>query len=127
MLGDGSQEYPNCRACKESVEHVLFECASYDSQRQNFWKYLKQVISPGAFEAFLHKSSFDKAVFCLGGKEGELIKDGFSSWYNGVGVFLLLVWDRRKEILYGNGSGCEANQANPTPECEVNGTECYGG
>ena len=26
-----SQECPNCGTCKESVEHVLFECASYDS------------------------------------------------------------------------------------------------
>ena len=34
-------------------------------------------------------------------------------------------WDRRKEILYGNGSVVEVNQNNPTPECEVNGTECY--
>ena len=33
----GSQECPNCGACKESVEHVLSECASYDSQRQLFW------------------------------------------------------------------------------------------
>ena len=24
---DGLQECPNCRACKESVENVLFECA----------------------------------------------------------------------------------------------------
>ena len=32
LWGDGSQECPNCGACKESVEHVLFECASYDSQ-----------------------------------------------------------------------------------------------
>ena len=28
----GSQECPNCGACKESTERVLFECASYDSQ-----------------------------------------------------------------------------------------------
>ena len=33
------------------------------------------------------------------------------------------VWDRRKEILYGNGSVDEVNQNNPTPECKVNGTE----
>ena len=31
--GVGSQECPNCGACRKSVEHVLFECASYDSQR----------------------------------------------------------------------------------------------
>ena len=28
---DGSQECPDSGASKESVEHVLFECASYDS------------------------------------------------------------------------------------------------
>ena len=37
------------------------------------------------------------------------------------------VWDRRKEILYGNGLVVEVSQNNPTPECEVNGTECYDG
>ena len=30
--GGGSRECPTW-ACKESVEHVLFECSSYDSQR----------------------------------------------------------------------------------------------
>ena len=34
--GGGSQECPNCGACKESVEFVLFKCASYDSQRPIF-------------------------------------------------------------------------------------------
>ena len=37
------------------------------------------------------------------------------------------VWDRRKEILYRNGSVVEVNQNNPTRECTVNGTECYDG
>ena len=41
----GLQECPNCRACKESVGHVLFECSSYDSQRCIF-DYLKQVLLP---------------------------------------------------------------------------------
>ena len=35
--GGWSQECPNCGACKESVEHVLFVCASYDSQGLVFW------------------------------------------------------------------------------------------
>ena len=35
--GDGSQECPNYGACKESVQHVVFECASYDSQRLGFF------------------------------------------------------------------------------------------
>ena len=35
----GSQECPNCGACKELVEHILFECASYDSQRKYFGLY----------------------------------------------------------------------------------------
>ena len=37
------------------------------------------------------------------------------------------VWDRRKEILYGNRSIGEVSQNNPTLECEVNGTQCYDG
>ena len=41
--------------------------------------------------------------------------------------FLLVVCDRRKEILYFNRSACDVgqNNANAIPECEVNGIECY--
>ena len=45
----------------------------------------------------------------------------------GINFCLMSVWDRRKEILYGNGLVVEVSQNNPTPECEVNGTECYDG
>ena len=55
-----------------------------------------------------------------------LVNDECSSWYNGVGVFLLSVWGRGKECLYGDGSACEVSWTNATPECKVNGTECYG-
>ena len=61
----------------------------------------------------------------LGEKQGMLVNDECSSWYNKVGDFLMSVWDRRKEILYGNGSIGEVSQNNPTPECVVNGTGCY--
>ena len=79
--------------------------------------YLKQILLPGEVEGFLLSSVLDKAVFCLGGKHGMLVNDECSSWYYRVGNFLLLAWDRRKEILYGNVSACS----------EVSGTECYGG
>ena len=64
------------------------------------------------FEAFVRDSIFDKTAFCLGEKSK---------------VYLVSVLDRRKEILYGNGSAYTAQQNNPTPECMVNGTECYDG
>ena len=82
-----SQECPNCGAGKESVEHVLFECASYDSQRQIFLDYLRQVLTPVAFETFCNGSIFDKAIFCLGVKQGMVINDECSSWYSRVGDF----------------------------------------
>ena len=122
-----SQEYLNCGVCKESVEHVLFECASYDSQRQNFLDYMKHILTLEAFEAFNHSSIFDKAVFCLDEKQGMLINDECSSWYDSVGDILMSVWDRRKEILCGNGIVGEVNRNNPTLECEVNGAKCYDG
>ena len=57
------------------------------TQRQNFLDYMKQILTLEAFEAFNHSSIFDKAVFCLHDKQGMLIKDECSSWYNKVGDF----------------------------------------
>ena len=74
---------------------------------------MKQVLTSEAFEAFIHGSMFDKAVFCLGGKLGMLVNDECSSWYNKVGDFLISVWNRKKEILYGNGSIGEVSQTTP--------------
>ena len=55
-----------------------------------------------------------------------LVNDECSSWYNEVGDFLMSVWNRREEILYGNGSIGEVGRTMyPTPECVVNGTGCY--
>ena len=85
--GGGSQECPNFGACKESVEHVLFKCASYDSQRLDFLDYLKMVLPPDDFETFLCGSIFDKTAFCLREKQGMLINDEYSCWYNRVGDY----------------------------------------
>ena len=87
----GLQEYPNCGACKESVEHVLFEFSSYDTQRQDFFDYLTQVLLPDDFEALFCGSVFVKTLVCLKRKQDMLVKDESSSWYNRVGDFVLLV------------------------------------
>ena len=56
--GGGSQECPNYGACKELVEHVLSESATYDSQRLDFLDYLKTVLPLDAFETFLRDRIF---------------------------------------------------------------------
>ena len=70
----GSQVCPNCVALEESVEHNLFDCVSYDSQRQKFLEFLKQVLPLKDFDAFLRSSVFDKALFCLGEMKGYVSK-----------------------------------------------------
>ena len=55
-----------------------------------------------------------------------LVNDECSSRYNRVGDFLVSIWDRRKQLLYTDGSACMTRQINSTPpECVVYGTECY--
>ena len=71
----GCQECPNCVACKEYVEHVLCECASHDSQRQQILDHMKQILTPEAFEAFHHSSIFDNAAFRLRERQGMLVND----------------------------------------------------
>ena len=40
--------------------------------------------------------------------------------------FLVSIWDRRKQLLYTDGSAYMTQQIIPTPpESVVNGTECY--
>ena len=40
LIGMGHRNVLIRGACKESVEHVIFECKSYDSHRQIFVDYL---------------------------------------------------------------------------------------
>ena len=40
-----------------------------------------------AFEAFLYDSIFDITPFYLGEKQGMLVNDECSSWYNRIGNF----------------------------------------
>ena len=116
------QECTICGAPRESVEHVLFECPAYDSQRKNFYNCLKGVITKEAYDTFNSASVFDKSVFCLGEKQGLIVSDECSNWYNEVGSFMMSIWEVRKEILCGNGFPSGIVQTNPALECEANGS-----
>ena len=57
-----------------------------------------------------------------------LVNDECNSWYNTVGKIFIYIWDRRKQLLYTDGSACKAKQMKATPlEWVVNGTECFDG
>ena len=119
------------------LHHVFFEL-TVDVVRVLFFFLL----GFRAVSYALHKTGFWMLVYHLGSflkvKKKTKIKDihihthtyiyvhECSSWYNGVGRFLMSVWDRRR-VLCGDGSVCKVSQTNPTPECKAHGIECYGG
>ena len=81
----GSQECPNCGACKESVEHTLcsvYMCSLYDSQLQIFLDYWRHVLPLDALEASLCGGIGNKAVFCLApvGLRKELVEHVYFQW-----------------------------------------------
>ena len=45
---------------------------------KHFLDYMKQVLTPEAFEAVNHSSIFDKAVLCLGRKRGTVLPEIFA-------------------------------------------------
>ena len=74
--------------------------------------YLKQVLLSDAFEAFLCSGIFDKAVFCLGEKQGTLVNDKcsfWSIWDNRVGDFCCWFGTRERKFYMVDGS------VRPTP------------
>ena len=81
----GSPECPKCWACKKFVED-LSECASWNSQRQNFSDYQRPILTLDAFEAFVHGSIFNQTVFCLVKQQHMLVNKEYNSWYNRVDI-----------------------------------------
>ena len=101
---------------------------------------LSKVTNNTKLRFLLHKLCFKQDYFKYTQKNGiniSTINGNFfhflsilhvecSSWYNRVGDFWVSICDRRKQLLYTDGSACMAWQINPTPpECVVNGTECF--
>ena len=80
-----------------SVHHLI-------PRNKLFWTISGKFLLPNALETFCHGSIFNKAVFCFGKKQFMSVNNEYSSWYSEVGDFIMSVWDRRNEVLYGNGS-----------------------
>ena len=55
--------------------------------KTNFLDYLKQVLLSDAFENFILCRVFDKVLFCIGEKQGMIVNNGCSSWYNRIDTF----------------------------------------
>ena len=67
--------------------NMFLPIVSYDSQRLEFLDYLKTDLPSDTFTTLLLGSIFAKTAFCLGQKQGMLIKDEWNYWYNRVGNF----------------------------------------
>ena len=78
-------------------------------------------VSPDALEAFLRGSIFDKTGFCLRENQVMLVNDECSSWCNIVRDFLISIWDKRKKLLYTNGSACKHGPTNQPHSSGVHG------
>ena len=79
------------------------------------------------FEACFHGSIFTKTEFCLGEKQGMLVSNESSSWYNRVGNFLYQFGIREKDFCTSMAQHAWPDRPTPAPEGVVNGTECYDG
>ena len=122
----GLHECPNCGACKESVEHVLFGYRLYDTQRQNFLITWSKFFFQTHLKPFWYSSTFKEAVFCLGEKQDMLVNDECSSWYNRVGNYCCQSGTEENKFYLGMGHHSRPVRPTPLPSV-TNDTVYYGG
>ena len=89
-----------CGAECESVVHVLWECSSYSTCRDNFQEALKQLLGARYVE-FETLSAVEKTSYVLGSENWE---DDFDALLHLVKEFIVAVWEVRKQKLYGDDS-----------------------
>ena len=61
--GGGLQECSNGWDCKDFVEHVFFDCASYNFRSKSCLNSLRQLLTLGAFEVFVTVAFSTKLCF----------------------------------------------------------------
>ena len=97
---DGRVECTLCGAECESVVHVLWECSSYSTCRDNFQEALKQLLG-ARYAEFETLSAVEKTSYVLGSENWE---DDFDALLHLVKEFIVAVWEVRKQNLYGDDS-----------------------
>ena len=89
-----------CGAECESLVHVLWECSSYSTCRDNCQEALKQLLGASYVE-FEKLSTVEKASYVLGSENWE---DNFDALLHLVKEFIVAVWNVRKQKLYSDDS-----------------------
>ena len=84
----------------ESVVHVLWECSSYSTCRDNFQEALKQLLG-ARYAEFETLSAVEKTSYVL---DSENWEDNFNALLHLVKEFIVAVWEVRKQKLYGDDS-----------------------
>ena len=101
----GKNDDRQCKLCGdecESVVHVLWECPAYDTFRSTFMEDLDNLLG-GSFEEFSALNNFERTGFVLGCENWE--RYDFKALLRLVKSFILLIWDTRKNKLYGDQDG----------------------
>ena len=101
----GKNDDRQCKLCGdecESVVHVLWECPAYDTFRSTFMEDLDNLLG-GSFEEFSALNNFERTGFVLGCENWE--RYYFKALLRLVKSFILLIWDTRKNKLYGDQDG----------------------
>ena len=101
----GKNDDRQCKLCGdecESVVHVLWECPAYDTIRSTFMEDLDKLLG-GSFEEFSALNTFERTGFVLGCENWE--RYDFKALLRLVKSFILLIWDTRKNKLYGDQDG----------------------
>ena len=90
---DGRVECTLCGAECESVVHVLWECSSYSTCRDNFQEALKQLLG-ARYAEFETLSAVEKTSYVLSSENWE---DDFDALLHLVKEFIVAVWEVRKQ------------------------------
>ena len=84
-----------------------------------------QVLPPDTSEAFLCGSIFNETAFYFGEKQGMLVNDDCSFWYNRVRDSEYQCGIEEKNFCMARDQYAWPDKNNPTLKCVVIGTECY--
>ena len=81
---------------------MLWECPAYDTTRSTYMEDLDKLLG-GSFEEFSALNAFERMGFVSGCENWE--RYDFKALLRLVKSFIVLIWDTRKNKLYGDQDG----------------------